>query len=220
MSGHTRDWWTASPSAPTVSGSFRAAWTPSVRLWDVSTGQPIGEPMTGHTNIVSSVAFSPDGTRIASAGFDEAIRLWDADTRQPIGQRLTGHAGKVLSVAFSPDGKQIVSGSKDSTVRMWPAYAVPADLVHQTHHQHEPPRMERLGLSRNRLRHRMSRAASPGRRLTLEVPVLVFGVDGLADHVRADPNPRRSRGSRRRWGSAPTGSPGFTSVSSRGNSAS
>jgi WD40 repeat protein len=99
-----------------------------VRLWDASTGHPIGQPITGHTTIVSSVAFSPNGKRIVSGGWDQKIQLWDVDTRQPIGQRLTGHTEAVLSVAFSPDGKQIASGSADYTVRVWPADGDPAAL--------------------------------------------------------------------------------------------
>ena len=57
----------------------------TVRLWDADTGQPVGQPLTGHTDMVLSVAFSPDGKRIASGSVDTTVRLWDADTGQPIG---------------------------------------------------------------------------------------------------------------------------------------
>ena len=92
-----------------------------MRLWDADTGQPVGQPLTGHTDCVSSVAFSPDGQRIVSGSADKTVRLWDADTGQPIGAPLTGHTGAVASVAFSPDGQRIVSGSVDKTVRLWDA---------------------------------------------------------------------------------------------------
>ena len=65
----------------------------TVRVWDADTGQPIGEPLTGHTDAVCSVAFSPDGRRIVTGSGDETVRVWDADTGHPVGEPLTGHTG-------------------------------------------------------------------------------------------------------------------------------
>ncbi len=71
--------------SPDGHASPPAATTRTVRLWDADTGQPIGQPLTGHTAVVYSVAFSPDGKRIVSGSGDKTVRLWDADTGQPIG---------------------------------------------------------------------------------------------------------------------------------------
>jgi hypothetical protein len=83
--------------------------------------RPIGAPLRGHEYTVSSVAFSPDGSRIVSGSWDWTLRLWDAKTSQPIGEPLRGHEYTVSSVAFSPDGGRIVSGSLDNTLRLWDA---------------------------------------------------------------------------------------------------
>ncbi len=91
----------------------------ALRLWDAETGAPIGGPLVGHTEPVSSVAFSPDGTRIVSGGRDDVVRLWDAATGVPIGAPFTGHTDAVSAVVFSPDGARIVSGSWDKTLRIW-----------------------------------------------------------------------------------------------------
>jgi len=100
-----------------VSGS----WDKTLRLWDADTGQPVGQPLAGHSDWVNSVAFSPNRQRIVSGSFDNTLRLWNADTGLPIGQPLAGHSDWVFSVAFSPDGQRIVSGSKDKTLRLWDA---------------------------------------------------------------------------------------------------
>ncbi|KAG2745329.1 WD40 repeat-like protein, partial [Suillus brevipes Sb2] len=55
----------------------------TIRLWDTATGQPVGEPLWGHTHAVNSVSFSPDGTRIATGSRDSTVRLWDAPDWQP-----------------------------------------------------------------------------------------------------------------------------------------
>jgi WD40 repeat protein/serine/threonine protein kinase len=84
-----------------------------VKVWDAATGQ---ETLTleGHGSLVTSVAFSPDGKRLAGGSYDRTVRVWDAATGQET-LTLKGHSVMVTSVAFSPDGRRLASGSGDLT---------------------------------------------------------------------------------------------------------
>ncbi|HLY26965.1 MAG TPA: serine/threonine-protein kinase [Aggregatilineales bacterium] len=74
--------------------------------------------LEGHQQPVDALAWSPDGTRIASASEDKTIRIWNATTgdSQFI---LRGHTDLVTYVAWSRDGKRIASVSEDDTIRLW-----------------------------------------------------------------------------------------------------
>jgi uncharacterized delta-60 repeat protein len=75
---------------------------------------------TGHTDAVTSVAFSLDGKYILTGSLDNTAKLWDATTGAAV-RNFSGHAGPVESVAFSLDGKYVLTGSSDKTAKLWVA---------------------------------------------------------------------------------------------------
>ncbi len=74
----------------------------------------------GHSSAIFAVAWSPDGSRIASGANDNTVQVWDAHTGRML-LRYTEHLGTVYSVAWSPDGTRIASSSDDATVQIWNA---------------------------------------------------------------------------------------------------
>ena len=75
---------------------------------------------TGHSNYVNSVAYSPDGTMLASGSSDHTVKLWNVATRELIAT-CAGHSGAVRSVAFAPNGKLFVRRGDDRLVQLWDA---------------------------------------------------------------------------------------------------
>jgi WD domain, G-beta repeat len=111
-----------------------AAQDGAVRLWDYAAGRqgmileaalprteaaqspeawPMGQPASLFT-----LAYSPDGRTLASAGRDRFIHLWETATGKKRAT-LAGHTGTVYAVSFSPDGKTLASAGQDGVVRLW-----------------------------------------------------------------------------------------------------
>jgi WD40 repeat protein len=100
-------------------------WIPSGQAQSTLLVNTLADPkldqyLSGNTGPVVSVAFSPDGSTLASGTYGRDILLWDVNTRQIIG-KLKGHSNIIRSIAFSPDGKWMASGSQDKTIILWDA---------------------------------------------------------------------------------------------------
>src|SRR5215510_14965362 len=118
-----------------------------VFLWDVASGD-LKQKFPGHTRSITSLAFSPDGSLIASAGLDRMLKTWDCRTyelkkmasdqmlsveeMQTISDATTVKSGKnsippiswLNAISFSRDGKQIIGGSGDSIIRLYESESV------------------------------------------------------------------------------------------------
>ena len=99
-----------------ASGSHDA----TICIWNIERRELAVSPLTGHDGEVTSIAYSPDGTRLVSGSFDETIRIWNSETGQLL-STLNRHSRRVSSVAYSFDGSRIVSGSSDKTIIVWDA---------------------------------------------------------------------------------------------------
>ncbi|MCP4700100.1 MAG: AAA family ATPase [Gammaproteobacteria bacterium] len=88
-----------------------------VYLWDTHR-LILRSTLTGHTNWINSVAFSPNGKTLATGARDKTARLWDMANGREI-RTLIGHTNDINSVAFSPNGKTLATGAEDNTARLW-----------------------------------------------------------------------------------------------------
>jgi WD40 repeat protein/DNA-binding SARP family transcriptional activator len=113
----------------------------TVRLWEIALfrreGQAAAEcqlyqTLTGHTDAVFAVCFSPDSRQIASAAADGAIRLWQIPSGR-LQQTLVDHTDAVNALAYAPDGRTLASAGRDRCVRLWAVESGRCDRLLQAH---------------------------------------------------------------------------------------
>src|SRR5262245_5084428 len=87
-----------------------------VRLWDLD-GQAL-RVLTGHSDSIYALAFSPSGDKLVTASYDKLLMLWDVAGGKEL-HTLKHHTAAVFGIAFSPDGKTLASAAADQTVKLW-----------------------------------------------------------------------------------------------------
>ncbi|ODQ77569.1 hypothetical protein BABINDRAFT_95805 [Babjeviella inositovora NRRL Y-12698] len=116
----------AAQFAPHTSGKMvTGAGDSTARIWDCLTSTPM-HTLSGHTNWVLCVSWSPDGSVIATGSMDNTVRLWEADKGKPLGEALRGHSKWISSLCWEPihlvkpgAKPRLCSGSKDGTIKIW-----------------------------------------------------------------------------------------------------
>lgn len=112
---------TALAHAP--SGAHLAVGTTDARVFvfDLKTGWQIGT-LLGHSEHITDVAYSSDGTALASASADATARVWEPGVGYNCRKTLEGHVARVTAVSFHPGTSHIATGSEDRAVLLWDSH--------------------------------------------------------------------------------------------------
>ncbi len=100
-------------------GLFAAGAYNDIQFWDPKTGKEVAI-LRGHSGLIWSIAWAPNGQLLASASDDGTVRIWDA-RKYTVHNILRAHSDMVLSVGWSPDGSRLITGNIDGTLELWDA---------------------------------------------------------------------------------------------------
>jgi len=109
--------WPSHALALTMSGSRAITASEAVEVWDWER-EKVLLTLTGHTDEVKSLAFTPDERFVISGSKDRTIRVWDLQRAEHT-QPYQGHTRQVSALCFSADGRQVLSGGYDGVARVW-----------------------------------------------------------------------------------------------------
>ncbi len=113
-----------SPSGNLLTGSGVPSRSGRLKVWDPKIGAGdeestvLAENVEAHSDTITEIAFSPDGSQIATGSTDKFVKTFDAATLEHR-QSFEAHTGHVLGVDWSPDGRHLASASADTEVKLW-----------------------------------------------------------------------------------------------------
>ena len=100
-----------------IGGRVKETYLGIIKIWDANTAKLVAN-LKGHTNMVSSLAWTKDRKTLISGSFDSSIVTWNTTTWQHI-QVLTGHTNYIAGIALSANDRILASASIDNTARLW-----------------------------------------------------------------------------------------------------
>jgi WD40 repeat protein len=106
-----------------------------IRIWDLARGA-VSRTLSGHEQLLLSIAFSPDGRYLASGSLDHTIRMWEVESGKQVWSLRPGCQWAGDCVAFSPDGRLVASEREDKVLALWAASSGECLRVFAGHEDH------------------------------------------------------------------------------------